>query len=113
LCGKVTLMSQRAADSCSGICRASDRERIGIFYAFKMPKTHWRWCRGLYIRFYKKRFGGVKMTPLICFIHLIMQEYDSKCLKMYRITLKVSKKIFKQILRRSPKSMNGSQIHLP
>jgi hypothetical protein len=23
-------------------------------------------------------FWGVKMTPLICFIHLIMQEYDSK-----------------------------------
>jgi hypothetical protein len=29
--------------------------------------------------------------PLVCFIHLIMQEYDSKCLKMYLITLKVSK----------------------
>jgi hypothetical protein len=28
-------------------------------------------------------FWGVKMTSLICFIHLIMQEYDSKCLKMY------------------------------
>jgi hypothetical protein len=22
--------------------RASDRGRIGVFYAFKMPKTHWR-----------------------------------------------------------------------
>jgi hypothetical protein len=22
--------------------RPSDRGRIGIFYAFKMPKTHWR-----------------------------------------------------------------------
>jgi hypothetical protein len=33
----------------------------------------------------------VKMTPLIRFIHLIMQEYDSKCLKMYLITSKVLK----------------------
>jgi hypothetical protein len=33
----------------------------------------------------------VKITPLIRFIHLIMQEYDSKCLKMYLITLKVFK----------------------
>jgi hypothetical protein len=31
----------------------------------------------------------VKMTPLIGFIHLIMQEYDFKCLKMYFISLKV------------------------
>jgi hypothetical protein len=31
--------------------------------------------------------------PLIHFIHFIMQEYDSKCLKMYLITLKVFKKI--------------------
>jgi hypothetical protein len=29
------------------------------------------------------------MTSLIQFIKLIMQEYDSKCLKMYLITLKV------------------------
>jgi hypothetical protein len=32
-----------------------------------------------------------KMTSLIRFIQLIMQEYDSKCLKMYLITLKVFK----------------------
>jgi hypothetical protein len=31
------------------------------------------------------------MTRLIRFIQLIMQEYDSKCLKMYLITLKVFK----------------------
>jgi hypothetical protein len=31
------------------------------------------------------------MSPLIHFIHLIMQEYDAKCLKMYLITLKVFK----------------------
>jgi hypothetical protein len=40
--------------------------------------------------FTKKTFF-VKMTRLIRFIHLIMQEYDSKCLKMYLITLKVFK----------------------
>jgi hypothetical protein len=34
-------------------------------------------------------FLGVKMTPLICFIHLMMQEYDSNCLKMYLITLRI------------------------
>jgi hypothetical protein len=39
---------------------------------------------------------GVKMTPLIRFIHLIMQEYDSKCLKIYLITLKVFKICKKQ-----------------
>jgi hypothetical protein len=42
----------------------------------------------------KRRRNCVKITPLICCIHLIMQEYDSKCLKMYLIILKVSKKIF-------------------
>jgi hypothetical protein len=31
------------------------------------------------------------MIPLILFIHLIMQEYDSKYLKMYLIAIKVSK----------------------
>jgi hypothetical protein len=51
------------------------------------------------------------MTRRICFIQLIMQEYDSKFLKMYLITLKVFK-IFKKDLRRSPQSMKGSQIHL-
>jgi hypothetical protein len=71
------------------VTRALDRGRIGVFYAFKMPKTHWRWCRGLKIRFYKKKSIFVKMTSLIHFIQLIMQEYDSKCLKMYLITLKV------------------------
>jgi hypothetical protein len=29
--------------------------------------------------------------PLVRFIHLVMQEYDSRCLKMYLITLKVFK----------------------
>jgi hypothetical protein len=47
------------------------------------------------------------MNPLVHFIHLIMQEYDSKCLKMYLITLK----FVKNFLRWSPKSMKG-QIHL-
>jgi hypothetical protein len=37
----------------------------------------------------KKINLGVKMTSLIRFIQLIMQEYD--CLKMYLITFKVSK----------------------
>jgi hypothetical protein len=41
--------------------RASDRGRIGVFLAFKTLKTHWRLCRGLKIRFYKK-----KEYPLIC-----------------------------------------------
>jgi hypothetical protein len=31
------------------------------------------------------------MTRLMCFIQLIVQEYDSKCLKMCLITLKVFK----------------------
>jgi hypothetical protein len=35
--------------------RASDTGRIGVFYAFKMPKMHWRWCRGLEIRLQKKK----------------------------------------------------------
>jgi hypothetical protein len=38
------------------------------------------------------------MTRLISFIQLIMQEYDSKCLKMYLITLKV----FKIFLKNAP-----------
>jgi hypothetical protein len=38
----------------------------------------------------KKKFV-CENDPLICFIHLIMQEYDSKCLKMYLIALKVFK----------------------
>jgi hypothetical protein len=37
----------------------------------------------------KKKILGGENDPLIRFIHLIMQEYDSKCLKMYLITLKV------------------------
>jgi hypothetical protein len=38
--------------------RASDRGRIGVFYAFKTPKTHWRCI------FTKKiNFFLVKMTP--------------------------------------------------
>jgi hypothetical protein len=51
-------------------------------------------------------FVLVKITPLIHFIQLIMQEYDFKCLKMYLITLKVSK-IFFKCLHRSPKSIEG------
>jgi hypothetical protein len=35
----------------------------------------------------KKKKIFVKMTHLVSFIHLIIQEYDSKCLKMYLITL--------------------------
>jgi hypothetical protein len=30
--------------------RALDRGCIGVFYAFKIPKTHWRWCRRLKIQ---------------------------------------------------------------
>jgi hypothetical protein len=37
------------------------------------------------------REKNLKMTILIRFIQLIMQEYDSKCPKMYLITLKVFK----------------------
>jgi hypothetical protein len=33
----------------------------------------------------KKKYLFVKMTPLVRFIHLFMQEYDAKCLKMYLI----------------------------
>jgi hypothetical protein len=65
-----------------------------------------------YIFTKKKKKIGVKMTRLIRFIQLIMKEYDSKCLKMYLITLKVFKICLKKCLRRSPKSMKGSQIHL-
>jgi hypothetical protein len=44
------------------------------------------------IHFYQKNLTKkMKMTGLIHFIKLIMQEYDSKCLKMYLITLKVFK----------------------
>jgi hypothetical protein len=57
----------------------------------------------------KKKIIFVKMTRLIRFIQLIMQEYDSKCLKMNLITLK---KFGKKCLRRSPNSMKGSEIHL-
>jgi hypothetical protein len=59
--------------------RALDRGRIGVF---KTPMTHWRWCRGRRIRFYnktnKKIFFLYENHPLIRFIHLMMQEYDSK-----------------------------------
>jgi hypothetical protein len=41
------------------------------------------------------KYVFTKMTSLIRFIQLIMQEYDSKCLlKMYLITLKLIK-VFK------------------
>jgi hypothetical protein len=43
----------------------------------------------------QKNFFCYENDPLICFIHLIMQEYDSKCLKMYLITLKVFKICYK------------------
>jgi hypothetical protein len=46
----------------------------------------------------KKHFF-VKMTPLIRFIQLIMQEYDSKCLKMCLITLKGLATLFHRGLR--------------
>jgi hypothetical protein len=39
----------------------------------------------------KSLFFLMKMTSPIRFIKLIMQEYDSKCLKMCHITLKVFK----------------------
>jgi hypothetical protein len=65
----------------------------GILYAFKMPKMHWRLCRGLQICFYKKEkmfFCENDHPDTDSIIKLIMREYDSKCLKMYLITLKVS-----------------------
>jgi hypothetical protein len=77
--------------------RASDRGRIGVFYAFKMPKTY-----------IDDDVGDLKYVftkPKKLCKNIIMQEYDSKCLKMYLITLL-------KCLRQSPKSMNGSQIHL-
>jgi hypothetical protein len=37
------------------------------------------------------------MTSLIRFIQLIMQEYDSKCLKIYLITFKISKICLKML----------------
>jgi hypothetical protein len=47
--------------------RALDRRRIGIFYAFKMKKMHWRLCRRLKIRFYKQKnknkLGGENDQP--------------------------------------------------
>jgi hypothetical protein len=66
---------------------------------------HWKWCRGgQYTLIQKKQkfVFGENDTP-DNFIHHIMQEYDSKCLKMYLITLKAP--IW-------PRSMKGSQIHL-
>jgi hypothetical protein len=39
----------------------------------------------------KKKNFFCENEPLIRFIHLIMQEYDPKCLEMYLITLKVFK----------------------
>jgi hypothetical protein len=65
--------------------RASDIGCIGIFYAIKMPKNTLGMMSDTYVIFWGK------MTPLIRFIQLIMQEYDSKWLKMYLITLKVFK----------------------
>jgi hypothetical protein len=42
--------------------------------------------------FLQKKFGCCcENDPLIHFIHLNMEEYDSKCHKMYLITLKVFK----------------------
>jgi hypothetical protein len=71
------------------------------------------------IRFYKNKtiFFLVKMSFLIHFIHLlfIMQEYDSKCHKMYlmsKMTIKVFLKFAEICLCRSPKSIKGSKIHL-
>jgi hypothetical protein len=63
--------------------RALDRGRIGIFYASKMQKNALEMMQGTSNTFLQKKKIFVKMTPLIRFIHLIMQEYDSKCLKMY------------------------------
>jgi hypothetical protein len=49
--------------------------------------------------------------PPIRFIHLIMQEYDSKCLKMYLITLKafkICKKMFAPITK-----VNEGESNIP
>jgi hypothetical protein len=35
------LEGQEMHKSCVYLFRASDRGRIGVFYAYKMPKTHW------------------------------------------------------------------------
>jgi hypothetical protein len=57
---------------------------------------HWRWCSGRKIRFYNKNkiyiFFLWKWPAWYILSNLLyVQEYDSKCLKMYRITLKVFK----------------------
>jgi hypothetical protein len=52
-------------------CIADDVRDVRCIFA---AKTIWGWVR---------------------FIHLVMQEYDSKCLKMYLITLKVFKICYK------------------
>jgi hypothetical protein len=61
----------------------------------------------------KTIFFLVKMTRLIRFIQLIMQEYDSKCLKMVLIALKVLK-ICQQMFALITNVNEGhwSQIHL-
>jgi hypothetical protein len=38
---------------------------------------------------FTKKISWGENDRRVSFIHLIMQEYDSKCLKMYLITLKV------------------------
>jgi hypothetical protein len=69
------LVQMREISSPCPLGRASDRGRIGVFYTFKM---HWRWCtcRGL-IHFWNDPWYVLSTS----------YEYDSKCLKMYLITL--------------------------
>jgi hypothetical protein len=60
---------------------------------------------------FEKKFLLVKMTPLVRFIPLIMQEYDSKCLKMYLIPLKVFKICLKYL---APKTkVNEGESNTP
>jgi hypothetical protein len=80
------------------IHRASDRGHIGIFYAFKMPKTHWGWCQ---IRIYPKIFLGENDPPDAFY----PPYYASKCI-LCTLTVKLN------FFLHQPKSMKGSQIHL-
>jgi hypothetical protein len=60
------LCLSESTEGTSSVCvRALDRGHIGIFYAFKMPKTHWRWCRWLKIRFFNQKqiFFGENDQP--------------------------------------------------
>jgi hypothetical protein len=84
--------------------RASDRGCIGVFYAFKTPKTHWRFCNSFY-------FFGLKLPPWYVLSNLLCKNMTPNALKCILLPWKYLKFV-KIFLRQSPKSMKGSQIHL-